>query len=25
VMNELWVDYVANNPELFTRVGRKPH
>ena len=25
VMNELWVDYVANNPELFRRVDRKPH
>jgi hypothetical protein len=25
VMNELWVDYVANNPKLFRRVDRKPN
>jgi hypothetical protein len=25
LMNEVWVDYVADNPELFRRVGQKPH
>ena len=25
VMNELWDDYVADNPQLFGRVGRMPN
>lgn len=25
LMDELWVDYVANNPRLFGRVDRKPN
>jgi hypothetical protein len=24
LMNEIWVDYVADNPKLFRREGRKP-
>ena len=25
LMNQLWVDYVGKNPELFGNVGRKPN
>ena len=25
VMDELWADYVSNNPKLFSRVERKPN
>ena len=25
LMNEIWVDYVANNPKLFRRTDRKPN
>jgi hypothetical protein len=25
IMNELWVEYVANHPELFRRFGQKPN
>jgi hypothetical protein len=25
LMNELWIDYVDNNPELFSGIGRTSH